>query len=244
MATRPEAPPAFQYTPPATEPPGRYLSSRRHRQLIGMLGLALPTLLVAIAWVFPNDAATRWPIRDSISAYYYTSGVAVFVGVLVALAVFLLVYQGYPNRRYHWADRGAAVIAGIAALGVAFFPTETRAPVPALLWWRPFTGQLHYVSAAVLFSMFAVFSLWLFRLTTPGSEKSPDKKRRDAFYALCGIVIVACMVWARLAHVAHRSIFWPETIALVSFALSWLVKGASHRDDRGEATQRGVRESF
>ena len=31
-------------------------------------------------------------------------------------AVFLLVYQGYPGRRFHWADRAAAVIAGIAAL--------------------------------------------------------------------------------------------------------------------------------
>lgn len=244
MATRTEAPPAFQYTQPTTEPPGRYLSSRRHRQLIGMLGLALPTLLVALAWVFPNDAATRWPIRDSISAYYYTSGVAVFVGVLVALAVFLLVYQGYPGRRFHWADRGAAVIAGIAALGVAFFPTETRAPVPALLWWRPLTGQLHYASATVLFSMFAVFSLWLFRQTTPGGEKSGDKVWRDRFYAFFGLVIVACMVWARLAHVAHRSIFWPETIALISFALSWLLKGANHRDDRGGAVQRGAHGSF
>jgi hypothetical protein len=38
-------------------------------------------------------------------------------------------------------------------------------------------------------------------------------------------VIVASMVWALVAGQSDHSIFWPESFALVSFALSWLVKG-------------------
>lgn len=225
MAPLTQAPPASpQYTLSTAQPPGRYLSGRLHRQLIGVLGLALPTLLVVIAWIRPNDEATRWQIQDSISAYYYTSAIAAFVGLLVALALFLLTYQGYANK-YRWADRAAAVTAGLAALGVAFFPTAAPNDALKLPWWTPTARVLHYACAVALFTMFAVFSLWLFRKTTPGSQPAADKERRNVFYAVCGVVIVASMVWAGIAGAKGGPIFAPESIALVAFAASWLVKG-------------------
>ena len=229
MAPLTQVPPASpQYTPSTAKPSApddrSGLSGRAHRQLIGILGLALPTLLVVIAWIRPNDEATRWQIQDSISAYYYTSAIAAFVGLLVALALFLLTYRGYANK-YQWADRAAAVTAGLAALGVAFFPTAAPNDALELPWWTPNARVLHYAFAVVLFTMFAVFSLWLFRLTTPGSQPAGDKERRSAFYTGCGVVIVASMVWAGIAGWKGGPIFWPESLALVVFAASWLVKG-------------------
>jgi succinate dehydrogenase/fumarate reductase cytochrome b subunit len=231
MAPLAQAPPASpQYTPSTATPSapddrsGGRLSGRAHRQLIGVLGLALPTLVVVIAWIRPNDEATRWQIQDSISAYYYTSAIAAFVGLLVALALFLLTYQGYANK-YQWADRAAAVTAGLAALGVAFFPTAAPNDGLKLPWWTETARVLHYVFAGVLFTMFAVFSLWLFRLTTPGSQPAADKEWRNRFYTLCGMVIVASMVWAGVAGAKGGPIFAPESLALAFFAASWLVKG-------------------
>ncbi|MGZ6249012.1 MAG: hypothetical protein ACXWMC_05305 [Syntrophales bacterium] len=100
--------------------------------------------------------------------------------------------------------------------------------MPALLWWRPIIGVLHHVFAVVLFAMFAVFALWLFRITPSGEQVPPDKRWRNRVYLVCGIVIVASIIWAGVAGLNGRSIFWPESVALVAFSVSWLVKGYAH----------------
>lgn len=201
------------------------LSVNAHRQLIGYIGLTLPFLLIFIA--LARDGVERWRSLESISAYYYTGGVAAFVGMLVALALFLFTYRGYDNK-YNWADKWAAKIAASAALVVAFFPTDAPVGVSTLTWWTPITGRLHYVAAVVLFVMFAIFALWLFRLTAKGEQPRADKRRRNLVYLICGILIVASIVWAAVSGLKGKPIFWPESIALIAFAVSWLVKGNAH----------------
>ncbi len=202
------------------------LSDRAHRQLIGYIGLVLPFVLMLIA--ISRDGVAHWEKLESISAYYYTGAVAAFVGMLVALALFLFTYRGYANR-YHRFDRAAAVIAAIAALGVAFFPTTAPDGVTVLAWWAPWDGRVHHVCAIVLFLMFAVFALWLFRVTPEGENAAPDKRRRNQTYLTCGVAILVCIAWAGWEAKNHRPIFWPESVALVAFAVSWLVKGHAHR---------------
>jgi hypothetical protein len=179
-------------------------------------------LLIFLAVV--RDGVAQWRNLESISAYYYTGAVAAFVGMLVALALFLFTYRGYKNE-YYWADRAASMIAAVAALGVAFFPTAAPAGVATLSWWSANTGVLHHVFAVILFAMFAVFALWLFRITPSGEQIPPDKRWRNRVYLFCGVVIVASIIWASVAGLNGRSIFWPESIALAAFAVSWLVKG-------------------
>ncbi len=198
------------------------LSDNAHRQLIGYIGLVLPFLLILIAVL--RDGIERWRSLESISAYYYTGAVAAFVGMLVALALFLFTYRGYDNK-YNRADRWAAKTAAVAALVIAFFPTKEPVGVSALSWWTPTTGVLHHLAAIVLFTMFAIFALWLFRLTADGEQPMADKRRRNNLYLFCGIVIVVCIGWAGFNGLDGRPIFWPEAIALIAFAMSWLVKG-------------------
>lgn len=95
-------------------------SNPQHRQLIGYIGLFLPLLLILMAVL--RDGVAQWRDLKSVSAYYYTGGVAAFVGMLVALSLFLFTYRGYKNK-YYCADRVISVIAAAAALGVAVFPT-------------------------------------------------------------------------------------------------------------------------
>lgn len=206
------------------------MSGHRHRQVIGYLGLALPILLVRLVRLRPNAVSDEWSGR-SISAYYWTGAVSLFVGLLAALSLFLLTYRGYANDS-HKNDRGAAIIAGIAAALVALFPTSPPSGIAQLPWWGDWINKTHLFAAITLFSMFAVFSLWLFRKTSPGEQPSADKKRRNAIYLLCGIAIVGNMVWALIAGLSGRSIFWPESLALVFFAWSWLVKGRALRSIR------------
>lgn len=203
------------------------LSDNSHRQLIGYIGLALPFILVILAGIRPTADLPRWGILDSVSAYYYTGAVAAFVGMLVTLALFLITYRGYGNK-YHRVDRAAAVTAGCAAIGVAFFPAKAPDGIAALTWWSKAVGVTHYVSAVVLFAMFALFSLWLFRLGT--SDHPPAaKRRRNRIYLACGVAILVCMAWAGISGANDKPIFLPESLALVAFAVSWLVKGRAHK---------------
>jgi hypothetical protein len=192
------------------------LSSHLHRQLIGYLGLTLPLLLWLLAGWRPTLGLRRWQVLDSISAYYYTGAVAAFVGVLVALAVFFFTYRGYDNR-HHRRDRIAAVVAAIAAIGVAFFPTGAPRPLLPPSWWTPEARTIHYISAAVLFGSFIFFALFLF-------PKSKNRTRNFLYYT-CGAVMVVCMISAFFWGRGGGPIFWQEAIALVFFAISWLVKG-------------------
>lgn len=203
------------------------LSGHAHRQLIGYLGLALPVILILLAGLLPTEQLPRWRVLDSISAYYYTAANTAFVGILVALALFLFTYRGYDNE-YQWADRAAAVIAGFAALGVAFFPTAAPLDALAVSWWKPAMTYLHYGSAAVLFVMFAVFSLWLFRISKGDEPMSRDKRRRNHVYLACGLIIIGSIIWTFIAGLSRNPIFLPESIALIAFAVSWLVKGHAH----------------
>lgn len=198
------------------------LSTHRHRQLIGVLGLMLPLMLWGISAVRTSDAATRWQTLDSISAYYYTGAVAAFVGIIITLGLFLFTYRGYANE-YRVHDTWAARIAGIAAILIAAFPTEALDGMPKPGWWEPITGRIHYGSAIVLFGSFAYFSLYLFRRGSGTNTLS--KRRRNAMFLTCGLVIVLALIWAGIAGAQGRAIFWPETLALAAFATSWLVKG-------------------
>jgi hypothetical protein len=218
-------PPAAAAPYVAPEPGQRAddLSGHTHRQVIGYLGLALPILLVQAERWRPNAPSDLWR-GDSISAYYWTGAVSLFIGLLAALSLFLLTYRGYANESYKY-DRGAAIVAGVAAALVALFPTTPPAGIAPLPWFHDWIGIIHAVSAIILFSMFAVFSLWLFRKGGPQGGKEADKQRRDAIYLVCGVGILASMAWAVMAGQSHRSIFWPESLALVFFAWSWLTKG-------------------
>jgi hypothetical protein len=229
MLTQPPPAAAARAVPSPIENPDD-LSGHTHRQVIGYLGLALPILLVQAERLRPNAASDRW-YGGSISDYYWTGAVSLFVGLLAALSLFLLTYRGYDNATQRY-DRAAAIIAGVSAAVVALFPTT---PPPGILappagiaplpWWHEWIAVTHQVAAIILFSTFAVFSLWLFRQSAPDEPLTAEKKRRNAIYVLCGVGIVASMTWALVAGLANRSIFWPESLALGFFAWSWLTKG-------------------
>ncbi len=205
-------------------------STHAYRQLIGSLGLVLPFALWLIAGWRPTPGLAQWKVLDSVSSYYYTGSIAVFVGILVALGIFLITYKGYDNK-YGKYDYLASRIAGWAAILVAFFPTEAPIEPLAPFWWTSAAGKIHYSAAVVLFCSFSFFSLFLFRQTKheAGEPLPQDKRVRNGIYIFCGILMLGCIVWAGIASFLDAPIFLPEAIALESFAVSWLIKGRADR---------------
>lgn len=205
----------------------RELSQQGHRRLIGVLGLLLPVLLYLLAGLRPTGGLERWSLLDSVSAYYYTGAVGVFVGILFALSLFLLTYPGYHGVL---ADRLVGWLGGTAALGVALFPTAAPSGLAEPTWWAPWVRTVHYVSAVLLFVSFILFAIWLFRKSSiPRRQDRPrDKRWRDDICLVCGIAMIIAVLWAASSMITGRPIFLPEAIAIVAFAVSWLVKGEAY----------------
>jgi hypothetical protein len=220
----------------STRPPGqvivaavpRVLSQQAHRRLIGYLGFFLPVLLYLVAGLRPSDGLPPWQVLTSVSAYYYTGAVGIFIGVLFALSLFLFTYPGYEGEH---ADRVLGTLGGLAALGVALFPTTAPGGLVPPTWWTPTIRTIHYGSAVSLFVVFILFSIWLFRKSSvPLRANRPrDKRWRDHICLACGIAMIVCVLWAASALITHGPIFWAEALAIMAFAISWLVKGEAYQ---------------
>lgn len=212
--------------PPPADP--QDLSQRAHRIVIGVLGCILPPVLYVVAGLRETVGLTPWVRLNSISAYYYTGAVGIFVGVIFALSLFLLTYRGYAGV---WVDRIVGGLAGLAALGVVLFPTRPPESVQPPDWWSEAAGHLHYVSAVVLFLCFIVFAVWLFRRSSvpKRSDRPSAKQWRDHICLACGVAMAIGVVWAGICLLTgDDSIFYPETLAIEAFAVSWLAKGEAH----------------
>lgn len=199
------------------------LASNRHRLLIGASGAATPFALYIVAAWRPTSGLPRYAFLGSLSAYYYTGAVAVFVGFLVALAAFLITYRGYRNEYGTW-DKVMAWTAAGGALAVAFFPTDPPNGLTGPDWWHLWVGYVHGVGAAAMFISFTAFALWLFRQS--GQQvKDRGKQARNVVYLVCGIIMVGCLVATPVVGFAGGRIVWLEFIAWECFAICWLVKG-------------------
>ena len=209
-------------------PTAESLSQQAHRRLIGILGLLLPLLLFIFAGLRHTVGLPAWTPLNSISAYYYTGAVAIFVGVLFALALFLSTYPGYKGVI---ADRLLGLVGGTAGILVALFPTSAPDGLSAPTWWSPYMRTVHYLSAVVLFVVFILFAIWLFRKSNiPRRGDRPlEKRRRDDICLASGIIMIASVLWAASSMFTHAPIFIPESIAIIAFAVSWLTKGEVHK---------------
>jgi len=207
---------------------GVFVSLSTLRRWIGWLGVSLPLVLVIGA----GGAQT------SISDYHYTNMRDYFEGVLFFLALFLFAYRPYGADG--WKDHWITNAAGLFALIVAFFPASNaflgHLPTQLVLNFIPtgWSGQIHNVGSGGLFVCFAVMSFFFFTLG-PKENRTPLKKVRNLIYRVCGLGIGGCIgLIGVLAATSgpvggpdHVNIFWPETIALVLFGFSWLVKGGT-----------------
>ena len=191
------------------------LSYRNLRAIIGYIGLTLPVVLL-LAGVVDGH------IESSISAYYYTKVGNVFTGALCVIGIFLLAY-----RLTSWAvDTITTTLAGIAALGVAFFHA---APKNATLNQLRL-ANVHLTCATVLFILLGAISLFIFPRDM--SPDQPDRRWRVICYRGLGALIwLSIILMPTLNALAgsfyddNHVFFILETICVMAFAVSFILKG-------------------
>ncbi len=184
------------------------------RILIGATGVLLPLLLIIGNLIANETLKIEFSVSD-----YYDNGTAgdVLVGVLFVLGFFLMAYKGYDKTDSLTANFGC-----VFALGVALCPTTST---------NEFIHILHFVFALFLFTVFIIFSIVLFRRTDPGKHTTRQKENRNKVYLVCGLVMIGCiiaiaigMIWLEEFCAKYNLVFWFESIALISFGISWITK--------------------
>lgn len=211
------------------------LSHRNIRRAVGLLGIVLPFALIGFSLFFGCQQ-----IQPSISQYFYTSAGILFVGVLCAVGLFLITYKG-PQR----IDDYATNFAGACALGIAFFPTDVDHNRQCLLFvyhLNPAVSVVHYICSALFFASLAANSYFLFTRsdTTLITEQ---KQTRNQVYRTCGILMVIFAALIPISHVAFvkqyidlpYSTLILEALALLTFGISWLIKGETFITDEADA---------
>jgi Animal haem peroxidase len=199
--------------------------------LVGILAIAFGPILVVAYWIVGGSG-----LGGSISSYYNSDVGDLFVGMLFALGFLFVTYHFHPIV---WpaagTDRGQEVnfrldnwladLAGACAVLVALCPTDKN---PSNMTVEHGTATtLHGVWGGALFAVLTVFALWRFRMT--GGRRTPEKDRRNKIYAVCGVLMLGSLV----LYLAQRNIdnslpassgLVFETILLVAFGISWLLK--------------------
>lgn len=201
---------AFSSTPTTEEQinaRGRILYLKSYllmRTVIGAIGVALPILL------FAGDAfwlTGTWRARGSLSACYHSGMRDVFVGSLIVTGIFLITYKVFD----HTLDNTLSTVAGVAALGVALFPTSrpptaTVPPTPLEVHLgEGHVAVVHYSCAGVFIVLLGVMCVIF------GVREGKRTRQRVGRQA-------------RLSPTFWRWFHW-ETGTVFAFGVSWFMKG-------------------
>ncbi|MGY1644376.1 hypothetical protein ACI782_24995 [Geodermatophilus sp. SYSU D00703] len=208
------------------------------RTAVGLIGILLPLVLVGgESWVRGGGVH----VGSSLSSYYHTSMQDVFVGALCTIAVLLATYlAGRPRTWDFWLS----LLAGLALLGVVFFPIRrpgvltgalrcdgTPAPPGCSPMEHVFGGvrseHVHLIAAGGCFLLLAALSFVFAR-----RERARGGHLTASFsHGLCGVVVLLSIAAAGLGNQVAFDVgplpllFAAETAAVWAFAASWLLAG-------------------
>lgn len=190
------------------------------RRGMAILAAIFPFVFLASSFIF-----NRTEFKTSISSYYFAPDAErnFFVGVLCAIGVFLLLYKGYNRLEDRILD-----LAGISAVGIAFFPTAESSDCTSS------AISAHGVFAVTFFV--CIFIICIF-MSEKSLEEMDDVHRQSAFrraYRVCSAIMIASIALAVLSQLLpeeyflilckNSAIFWFEAIGVWSFSAFWYIK--------------------
>ena len=208
------------------------------RTAVGLLGFALPTVLViGEEWLSHTVG-----FRGSLSAYYHTAIRDVFVGTLWAIGFLLVVYRAWKpvSWDFLWSS-----VAGVGAMCVAFFPTSRPGlkptdarcgtdpqPVNCAPLQQALSEEtcqtIHAVSTVAFIGGAAVLAL----LFAVREWCRTTRRRQSVAVALmaCFLVMVTAVVWifagvdVTISRWTFERLYVGELVALYAFGISWLTE--------------------
>lgn len=211
----------------------RVINHKTLRIMIGVIALTLPFAVILLSGK-PFDEMT------SISISYWTDANDIFVGSLVAVAVFLMVYNGTSDcikDFEYWLSKGGFIF----TLLVVIFPTTNFNGNYALVpdgdkygalpgWLQPIAefipippNYIHGLAAALLF-------VCLILLMAFFSQRAKNKGAdlRAKHYLLISLTMAISLPTILIVGSMFEEfaeVFWVEFVGLILFGGGWLYSG-------------------
>lgn len=193
------------------------INTIRLRCTIGWLGMLLPWLVLILS------SAYGYGFPDSISAtYYIPTCITPFMIILGSAGLLLFSYKGYDKQ-----DDIICTLAGVFGLGICIFPCFAYGRVGTFQLDSNISGWLHNISAFIFFGLLSFNSLFLF--TKGAGEPTPEKKKRNIIFRVCGIGMVASFLLLIPLWSVPCGIWIVEMVALTFFGISWLTKAQCYK---------------
>jgi hypothetical protein len=196
----------------------RVFDYKVQRRIVGAIALVLAPL---VTWLAGGPL-------DSISASYWTGAIAVFVGSLCAVAVFLAAYNGQGAG---WdLEFWLAKAAGVLALLVALFPTAGHQAPPTWTstvagWFGMQPTNVHYGAAIFLFS---ALTGMMYIFSTRARRKG-HPSRALLYVTISGFMAVGLLMglasWIFQLGKESDLTYWIEFWILFWFGTGWLIAG-------------------
>lgn len=189
---------------------------RRIRNICGFLGAMLPWISLLGTYIACNNGQTIDWSKLSISAtYYYTPAL---VAILTAASIVLMCYDGYDLK-----DNILTTLAGVFGICIVLFPCSGYGDYVGFFRINSFVSNIiHSVSAVGFFGLLAYINLFLFTLNN--GEMTPQKKKRNIVYRVCGIGMIVSFAIMVIPNLFAKA-FITEAISLTFFGVAWLIKG-------------------
>ena len=193
------------------------INTKQLRCWIGVLGMSLAWIVLGLSLIF----GLGFP--DSISATYFRDPcVAPFMMILGFAGGLLFCYKGYDA-----VDNILNTAAGVFAWGICLFPCAAKDGLIGTFQLPAATSDIiHMISAIGFFGILAYNSL--FQFTKGVADPTPNKKKRNIIFRVCGIGMIVSFILMPFAtlgiiNIPHI-IWWIEMVALSFFGVSWLTK--------------------
>jgi hypothetical protein len=223
-------------------------SYRIIRLTVGFLGVLLPIIFIIGEAFFLRGGVH---VRGSLSAYYHTSMQDIFVAGLCVIGFMLATYMAGELRTW---DFWASLIAGIAVLGVVFFPTSRPglpvgappcgshpeppgcSPVEQTLGEHT-TAQIHagFAIAFILFLAVMSFFFAVSEVLDKSEQLRAQADKQSVFrnpvlflaHSICALIILIAGIWA-FAGVSVGELtrlYIGEVASVWAFGISWILAG-------------------
>lgn len=198
------------------------------RTLVGLLGILLPLLFIVGEAAYLRGGVH---VRGSLSAYYHTSMRDIFVAGLCVTGFLLATYLSGQARTW---DFWLSLVAGVAVIGVVFFPTTRPglapgdprcgatpeppgcSPIQQQLGERLVAG-IHFACAVVfILSLAAIAFLFAYR-----ARQYENNRTVAAVQRTCGWVIIAAVAGTIVGELADVQIWELTPLYLGEVASVW-----------------------
>ncbi len=230
---------------PSSTPPPYARSYLMIRMAVGLMGILLPLALIAGEYFFVRGDVS---IRGSLSSYYHSPMGDLFVAVLSITGFLLILYRAGEHRT---PDFWFSLVAGIAVLGVVFFPTwrpglppgaplcgDTPQPpgcssVEQFLHEGP-TAVIHAVCAVVFILSLAVIAGLFARESRRLAKAKPHLAKDASVQWACAVVILAAVMWVAAGSWLDLTVwkitplYAGEVASVWAFGISWLLASRNH----------------